>query len=315
DFYINSAIRKGDTVIDATVGNGNDTLKLSNAVGESGIVYGFDIQQKAIDSAKRQNYKYNNVKFINESHADMDKFVTGYVSTVMFNLGYLPGGDHSICTRSETTISALEKAMALLSPGGTIITVIYRGGDSGFGESDSVVEYLKSIDYKQFNVLFFDYINRPKNPPMVCVIQKKCNAREQAIRLVESGKAACVVVHGNEIVSAESPRGIAYVIDLYEKGALKDAFVADKIIGKAAAMLFTLGGVKGCYGENVSKTAVEWLKTHNVDMTYKNISTYIVNRRGDGMCPMECTVADINDEHKAVQALKNKIAELKSGTN
>ena len=171
DYYIKEIVGKGDCVIDATVGNGNDTLKLSNAVGENGKVYGFDIQKEAILSAKEKIYTYNNVIFLNESHSDVDKFVTEKVRAVFFNLGYLPGGDHGISTKGETTLPAIEKSMSLLLPGGIIVMVIYRGGDSGF--SESVVSYLKSIDYKKYNVVFFDYINRPKNPPMVCVIQKK----------------------------------------------------------------------------------------------------------------------------------------------
>lgn len=173
DYYIKEVIKEGDSVVDATVGNGNDTLKLSNAVGESGKVYGFDIQKEAIMSAKGKDYTYNNVEFFNETHSEMDRFVSGKVKAVFFNLGYLPGGDHNISTKSETTLPAIEKSMSRLLPGGIIVLVIYRGGDSGFSESESVVSYLKGIDYKQFNVLFFDYINRPKNPPMVCVIQKK----------------------------------------------------------------------------------------------------------------------------------------------
>lgn len=173
DFYINALIREGDSVIDATVGNGNDTLKLSNAVGKSGIVYGFDIQQEAIDSAKKQNYIYDNVKYFNCSHSDMDMYISEEIKAVIFNLGYLPGGDHNISTSYETTIPALEKSLKLLSPKGAVITVIYSGGDTGFDESNRVMEFFKSIDYKKYNVMFFDYINRPKNPPSVCVVQKK----------------------------------------------------------------------------------------------------------------------------------------------
>ena len=88
-------------------------------------------------------------------------------------MGYLPGGDHKISTKSETTLPAIEKSISLISPGGIVLLVIYRGGDTGFSESESVIEYLKNIDYKKYNVLFYDYINRPKNPPMVAVIQKK----------------------------------------------------------------------------------------------------------------------------------------------
>lgn len=173
DFYIDSLIGEGDAVVDATVGNGNDTLKLSRAVGENGRVYGFDIQQAAIESAKNQPYPYDNVSFFNASHSDMDMYVSEAVRAVVFNLGYLPGGDHTIATRFETTIPAIEKSMSLIMPGGVVILVIYSGGDTGFEESDGVMRYLKEIDYKKYNVLFFDYINRPKNPPTVCVIQKK----------------------------------------------------------------------------------------------------------------------------------------------
>ena len=173
DFYIEKAIKKGDTVVDATVGNGNDTLKLSNAVGDEGRVYGFDIQAEAIKSAKEKNYIYNNVVFLNESHSDLDLFVKNEVSFVIFNLGYLPGGDHTIQTSEITTIPAIEKAMSKLKPEGVIVLVIYRGGDTGFSESEAVLSYIKGIDYKKFSVLLFDYPNRPKNPPMVCVIEKK----------------------------------------------------------------------------------------------------------------------------------------------
>ncbi len=172
-YYIDAVIGEGDRAIDATVGNGNDTLKLSNAVGESGKVYGFDIQSVAIDMAKRQGYKYNNVEFIVDSHENIDRYVTEGVKAVFFNLGYLPGGDHSIMTNSDSTVTAIKKSMSLLADSGIIVIVIYRGGDTGFVECRSVIEFLKGIDYKKFNTLLFDYINRPNNPPMVAVIEKK----------------------------------------------------------------------------------------------------------------------------------------------
>lgn len=171
--YLLGFLNKGDAVADATVGNGNDTLKLSNAVGKSGRVYGFDIQSAAIESAKKKEYVFENVQFINATHSDADKYIKEELAAAVFNLGYLPGGDHSIATKAESTISAIEKFMRMLKPNGYIFIEIYRGGDSGFSESNAVLEFLKGIDYKKFNVLLTDYINRPKNPPMVCVIQKK----------------------------------------------------------------------------------------------------------------------------------------------
>ena len=173
DFYINYILKNGDCAVDATAGNGNDTLKLSNAAGENGRVYAFDIQQSAIDSAKSQSYRYNNTEFILSSHSDIEKYVSEEPKLVIFNLGYLPGGDHSMCTKSDTTIEAISKSMELIPPKGVVIVVIYSGGDTGFEERENVLEFVKNINHKKYNTLFFDYINRPNNPPAVCVIQKR----------------------------------------------------------------------------------------------------------------------------------------------
>ncbi len=133
------------------------------------------------------------------------------------------------------------------------------------------------------------------------------DAKQLAVSRIQNGTASCVVVKNNRIIDSASPRGIAHVITLYESGKLKNAFVADKIVGKAAAMIFTLAGVKGCYGENVSESAVIWLKEHNIPFTYTNCSEYIVNRKGDGMCPMEKTVQNIDSAEEALSALKEKL--------
>lgn len=131
-----------------------------------------------------------------------------------------------------------------------------------------------------------------------------------AIALINNKSATCVVVKNGKIVSAESPKGIAHVINLYEKGFLKDAYVADTIIGKAAAMIFTLAGVKGCYGETMSKAGLKWLEEHGIKASYSMCTDIIENRTGDGMCPMESTVMDLNDDAEALTKLKAKVAEL-----
>ena len=173
DFYINLILQEGDCAVDATAGNGHDTLKLSNAVGAEGKVYAFDIQQQAIDSAKGQPYLYDNVQFVTASHSRMDEYVVSTPKLVIFNLGYLPGGDHTLATKSDTTVEAISKAMELVCPDGVIILVIYSGGDTGFDEKESVLNFARDINHKKFTTLHLDYINRPNNPPSVCVIQKK----------------------------------------------------------------------------------------------------------------------------------------------
>lgn len=173
--YVKAVVKAGDTVIDATAGNGNDTVFLSELVGASGKVYSFDIQKQAIDNTREKLINKNlndNVVLINDGHHNMDKYVKEQVSTVMFNLGYLPGGDHSIGTRGETTREALEKAMELLKVNGLISLVIYYGGDSGFEEKEFVMDYIKTIDCKRYSVMVTDFVNQINCPPILVCIEK-----------------------------------------------------------------------------------------------------------------------------------------------
>lgn len=132
-----------------------------------------------------------------------------------------------------------------------------------------------------------------------------------ALQLLREGQAACVVLRDGEIVRAETGRGVAPMIRLYEDGALQGAYVVDKIVGKAAAMLMTLGGVSGCYALTVSRAALDWFVGHGIPVEYEVCAEYIVNRAGDGICPMEQTVKELTDATEALVALKHKIAQLR----
>ena len=132
-----------------------------------------------------------------------------------------------------------------------------------------------------------------------------------ALQLLRDGQAACVVLRDGEIVRAETGRGVAPMIRLYEDGALQGAYVVDKIVGKAAAMLMTLGGVSGCYALTVSRAALDWFVGHGIPVEYEVCAEYIVNRTGDGMCPMEQTVKELTDATEALAALKQRIADLR----
>lgn len=151
-------------------------------------------------------------------------------------------------------------------------------------------------------------------PYLVHAVRKNSSKREtvqqNAIEMVKNGKASFVIVKNHKIISVESPRGIAYVLNQLEKGTLKNSFVADKIIGKAAAMIFTCAGVTSCYGETVSNEAINWLQKHNISVTYGTCVESIQNRTGDGVCPMEQTVMNVEDEEEAIILLKKKVAEL-----
>ena len=174
EYFINNFVHPGDTAVDATMGNGNDTLKLCKAVGRDGKVFAFDIQKTAMESTKEKLVKENisNAQLILDSHSHMDKYIEEKVSCVIFNLGYLPGGDHSVCTKGDTSIEAIEKSLSLISDGGFVSVTVYYGKNSGTEEKDAVMEYMKTIDHKKYTVTVHDFFNRPNNPPITVIITK-----------------------------------------------------------------------------------------------------------------------------------------------
>lgn len=170
--FMKNHIKEGDICVDATAGNGNDTLFLANLAGEN--VFAFDVQEIAVQNTKKLLEKEGKkATVLLESHENIDKYLSEEsVSCVCFNLGYLPKGDHNITTKPESTITALKKAMKLLKPLGIISLCIYYGGDSGFEEKNAVLEFLKEIDFKNFTVMLTDFYNRKNNPPIFVQIIK-----------------------------------------------------------------------------------------------------------------------------------------------
>ena len=134
-----------------------------------------------------------------------------------------------------------------------------------------------------------------------------------AVEQIKSDHAACVVIRDGAVVKTADGRGIGPVLGLYDEGILSGATVVDKIVGKAAAMVMTAGGVTACYALTVSKTALSWFRAHGVAVEYETCVDVIINRQGDGPCPMEQTVKEIDSEDEALFALRNKMEELKKG--
>lgn len=169
-------ISEGDICVDATMGNGNDTEFLCRLVGEQGKVIAFDIQQAALDNTEerlREKLEYQNYELHLESHEEMGRYAKeDSVSCIMFNLGYLPAGDHSLATRGDSSIRAMETGLRLLKKNGVMSICIYSGGDSGFEERDAVLEWLKTLDSKKYLVLLTQYYNRPNHPPIPALIVK-----------------------------------------------------------------------------------------------------------------------------------------------
>ncbi|WP_242217815.1 class I SAM-dependent methyltransferase [Bacillus cereus group sp. BfR-BA-01380] len=174
------AVQEGDYVVDATLGNGHDTCFLAELVGENGKVFGFDIQEEAIsNSSARLQEKglAERTVLIHDSHdaltAVLPENAKGKVTGAIFNLGYLPGGDKSIVTKPNSTLSALQQLLEVMAPEGIIILVIYHGHPEGQIERDAVVKFAGQLDQKEAHVLKYEFMNQQNNPPFIIAIEKR----------------------------------------------------------------------------------------------------------------------------------------------
>lgn len=177
---LRSVLQVGDIAIDATVGNGHDTVFLAEQVGDTGKVFGFDIQREAIEKTKARLSEKNlldRVQLFQTSHANMretiPKDVHGKVKAAVFNLGYLPGGDKSIVTKAPSTIAAIEQLLEILTVGGLIVIVVYHGHEEGKRERDELLAYVTNIDQTKADVLRYEFINQKNHPPFILAIEKK----------------------------------------------------------------------------------------------------------------------------------------------
>ena len=174
--FLDKIVQKGDIVIDATMGNGYDTIYLGNLVGENGKVYAFDVQEEAIKSTKKKVERDNmtdRVELILDGHQNLDKYVKEEVSCVVFNLGYLPRAKHVVITKPDTTLEAIKKSLKLLKPNGIISIAAYIGHEGGLEEKNYICEYLDNLNQNEFNVLHMQFTNQINNPPQLILIEKK----------------------------------------------------------------------------------------------------------------------------------------------
>lgn len=168
-------LHHGMTVVDATAGNGFDTLFLCQRVGAEGKVYAFDIQSEAIFATKALLTEHgcrDRVTLIHDGHEKMTSYVKESIHCALFNLGYLPKGDHLITTRKETTVQALEAALSLLLPGGAVFIALYWGHPGGEEEKSAVETFAQGLPASRYKVSEISFPNRNKAPLMM-TIQKK----------------------------------------------------------------------------------------------------------------------------------------------
>ncbi|WP_124100363.1 class I SAM-dependent methyltransferase [Ruminococcus sp. Marseille-P6503] len=174
--FLAAQVKPGDICIDCTAGRGNDTVFLCSLVGDKGKVFSFDIQQEAVESTlklvKERGFSQT-AEVICRGHEEVDLYAEeGTVAAAVFNLGWLPGGDHSVHTQAGTTIKSIEKCLRLLKYGGVISLSIYYGRDTGFEEKEAVLEYISKLPTAEYTVIVSEFVNRPNCPPIAVRIYK-----------------------------------------------------------------------------------------------------------------------------------------------
>ena len=165
-------IGNGNVVADFTIGNGNDTLWLAKRVGENGFVYGFDIQQQAVDNTKAlldKNGVADRCNIICDSHHKLLEYIKTPIDAGVFNLGFLPGGDKGITTLRETTIPAIKDAISLVKAGGCLLIAVYPGHEEGQLEGEMICDMLSKYQQKHLSAYRFCVLNAPTSPYFIFI--------------------------------------------------------------------------------------------------------------------------------------------------
>ena len=168
--FLAQVITQEDIVVDATMGNGHDTLFLAKLAKQ---VYAFDIQEQALEktSQRLQEAGLTNAELILQGHETVDQFVRE-VKAAIFNLGYLPSADKSIITQPQTTLEALEKLCQMLIKGGRIAIMIYYGHEGGDIERDAVLDFVSQLPQQEYTATIYRTLNQINNPPFLVMIEK-----------------------------------------------------------------------------------------------------------------------------------------------
>ncbi|HSU79782.1 MAG TPA: class I SAM-dependent methyltransferase [Candidatus Angelobacter sp.] len=170
-------LEDGDMAVDATAGNGHDTLYLANLVGATGHVYAFDIQEQAIQKTEtrlKEAAVYERVTLIQDSHHQAKTYIREEsLSLALFNLGYLPGGDKTVVTQVDTTVKAAEFFLQALKPNGRVVLVLYPGHPEGQTEAAAIETWANALPQTLFTVQKTVTLNQINNPPYVIAIEKR----------------------------------------------------------------------------------------------------------------------------------------------
>ena len=170
-------IRLGDVCIDATAGKGRDALFLCRLVGDEGRVLALDIQPEAVaqtEALLRAEGVSHIGRVVQDCHSHLGDYAEPEsVDGIMFNFGWLPGGDHSVFSAADTSVAAVRAGLELLRPGGVMSLCIYHGRDNGTAERDALLAFLSTVDNRRYTVMVTEFANRTGDIPIPVFIVKE----------------------------------------------------------------------------------------------------------------------------------------------
>ncbi|MFV0339084.1 MAG: class I SAM-dependent methyltransferase [Parachlamydiaceae bacterium] len=172
-FILKEQISPNDLCIDATCGNGFDTLFLARLT-LSGKVYAFDVQETALSRTKEKLEKeglLDRVQLIHASHKTFPEYIQeGSIKAIVYNLGYLPGSDKKVVTTKESTLESVENALKLLRQDGLLCLMLYTGHREGADEAVSLKEWAKNLPSHRYHVLHCHAMNRNLCPELMLIL-------------------------------------------------------------------------------------------------------------------------------------------------
>lgn len=172
--YIRQHLHEDGVAIDATCGNGHDTLLLAQ-IATKGVVIAMDCQASALKSAKALIESHSpdmaaRILWQEGCHSEIgENMASGSVDLIVYNLGYLPGGDKSVITKTETTLKSLNRACALLKQGGAILVTTYSGHEGGQPEEEAVVAFARQLPKQEYLTEQHLWLNREKGPTVLSI--------------------------------------------------------------------------------------------------------------------------------------------------
>lgn len=167
----------GGLYLDATCGNGHDTLFLCGLAGPKGRVIGLDIQPAAVRATNAllaRNGMEAIGRAVEADHRDLARFAPpGSADCVMFNFGWLPGASHAVHSQADNSLRALQAGLDALRPGGVLSAILYSGKVIGDSEKRAAVDFFRSLPLTRYTVLICEFANWAKDAPLPCLVIKR----------------------------------------------------------------------------------------------------------------------------------------------